>query len=662
MKPLRIKRKEQKSTVVKLSVCMIVKNEEKFLPGALESVKDVADEIIVVDTGSTDNTIEIAESHGAKVYEKPWNDDFAEARNESLKHATGQWVLIMDADERVPEDMHDNLRALLVDVEQFLSYSIYIQSRKEIGDLTEFSGHHIVRLFRKTPETKFYGAVHEQVYPSQGSVQIPKESFYLIHLGYADTRFVQKKQTNRNIPIIKKQLEEAKEKNESVESFYSYYMGTVAETPSERMRFFEEAIEKGVSPERAPHVQASILEIARHYHNIKKYKEGLDFAEEKLENHPFFGENAVFLDTLGILYMYNKKYDLAIETFEKILNLPDVTKNLFTSIQKERVGSWGTCLNLVLAHKQIGNEEKAKVYAEKAIELYEGEDKEPIISRIEIMLNSQDVSHEYFSWQNEDAKSFTRSQVKNLSNYYLRQGAPDKALLLQHQNSEQSDVESQAYLLAIQYIERNELESAEKVFEAVSILFPDSHFAKLGMSYLHLLQKDEAEREHIKPHLENTHSIIEDKLALYICLSFSFMEEAKRFAEAIKSAGEHDFAELRLALIDEKAGRIQEAIERLKKLVEKSPGSFEGYIQLGNILLGQGGFAEAEVVFATALKFGRTDWYPYYGYSLSLAGQNKIERAKQALSMAGRLSSGNPNVLNLMELINQQQALHTSSQ
>ena len=72
-----------------ISACMIVKNEEEFLPNCLNSIKDAVDEIIIVDTGSTDNTIAIAKNFGAKVYHHPWNDSFSEARNRYLNYASG---------------------------------------------------------------------------------------------------------------------------------------------------------------------------------------------------------------------------------------------------------------------------------------------------------------------------------------------------------------------------------------------------------------------------------------------------------------------------------------------------------------------------------------------------------------------------------------------
>src|SRR5207253_10332123 len=81
----------------RLSLCMIVKNEERFLRNCLESVKDIVDEMVIVDTGSTDSTPDIAREYGAKVIPHVWKDDFSEARNVSLDHAEGDWVLWLAA-------------------------------------------------------------------------------------------------------------------------------------------------------------------------------------------------------------------------------------------------------------------------------------------------------------------------------------------------------------------------------------------------------------------------------------------------------------------------------------------------------------------------------------------------------------------------------------
>jgi glycosyltransferase involved in cell wall biosynthesis len=94
----------------RLSVCLIVKNEEKFLGQCLKSVRDLASQIVVVDTGSTDRTVEIAKEYGAEVYSFAWCDDFSAARNAALEHATGDWVLVLDADEELSAEGREKLK------------------------------------------------------------------------------------------------------------------------------------------------------------------------------------------------------------------------------------------------------------------------------------------------------------------------------------------------------------------------------------------------------------------------------------------------------------------------------------------------------------------------------------------------------------------------
>jgi len=96
-----------------ISLCMIAKNEESNLADCLNSAKGIADEIIIVDTGSTDRTKEIAKKFSAKIYDFKWMDDFSAARNESLKHAAKDWVLVLDADEALDEEGKKAIRELV---------------------------------------------------------------------------------------------------------------------------------------------------------------------------------------------------------------------------------------------------------------------------------------------------------------------------------------------------------------------------------------------------------------------------------------------------------------------------------------------------------------------------------------------------------------------
>jgi hypothetical protein len=99
-----------------VSFALIVRNEEAKLPACLESIAGIGGEIIVVDTGSTDRTKEVAVGFGAKVFDESWIDDFAAARNECIRHATGEWIFWLDADERVDEGNRDKLRLLFEEI------------------------------------------------------------------------------------------------------------------------------------------------------------------------------------------------------------------------------------------------------------------------------------------------------------------------------------------------------------------------------------------------------------------------------------------------------------------------------------------------------------------------------------------------------------------
>lgn len=162
----------------RLSLCMIVKDEEANLNSCLKSVRTLVDEIIVVDTGSTDRTKEIALSYGAIVHVFPWNNDFSSARNESLQYATGEWILVLDADEVLDVNDHTRIKQLIAekDVDAYRLVQRTYQKESTCADWksleteTELArgnhGYitsHLVRLFRNNKQICFKGRVHEQV-------------------------------------------------------------------------------------------------------------------------------------------------------------------------------------------------------------------------------------------------------------------------------------------------------------------------------------------------------------------------------------------------------------------------------------------------------------------------------------------------------------------
>ncbi|UCC78336.1 MAG: glycosyltransferase, partial [Candidatus Zixiibacteriota bacterium] len=185
----------------KISLCMIVKNEEKFLPGCLESARDVADEIIVVDTGSTDRTMDIAREYGAIIYEHPWQNDFSYHRNQSIDYATGDWILILDADEELDPSEHDMIRSAVrrkdIDAVSLVVYN------KIQGGRTGFLNSH--RIFRNKKEYRYSGIVHNQLMMDGVTLSTQLKVF---HHGYGLSEEEMRAKGKRTEKLLQEQLRE----------------------------------------------------------------------------------------------------------------------------------------------------------------------------------------------------------------------------------------------------------------------------------------------------------------------------------------------------------------------------------------------------------------------------------------------------------------------
>jgi glycosyltransferase involved in cell wall biosynthesis len=193
-----------------ISLCMIVKNEERVLDACLRSIKPWVDEIIIVDTGSTDRTVTIAEEHGAKVVHFPWTDSFSEARNVSLEHATGDWIFWMDADDTIPEECGAGMREVVLLAEQGTTgFLMQVHIPPAPGE----EGYTIVdhvKLFRNWPELRFEGRIHEQILESihRSGGTVERTNLYVIHSGYDYSPEGQVRKRERDWSLLEKDLGE----------------------------------------------------------------------------------------------------------------------------------------------------------------------------------------------------------------------------------------------------------------------------------------------------------------------------------------------------------------------------------------------------------------------------------------------------------------------
>lgn len=185
-----------------ITAALIVRDESPVLGDCLASVSEVVDEIVVVDTGSVDDSPGIAERHGARVLHHPWHDDFAEARNVALDAARGEWILYVDADERLAPTDRETVEHLLKDASE-VAFRVLLRPQLRSTPYLEY------RLWRHDPRIRFTGQIHEKITPAIAAVAeadarpISDCDLLLTHVGYEGD---QTHKHLRNLPLLRAEL------------------------------------------------------------------------------------------------------------------------------------------------------------------------------------------------------------------------------------------------------------------------------------------------------------------------------------------------------------------------------------------------------------------------------------------------------------------------
>lgn len=305
-----------------LTLTMIVKNEEVFLAQCLESVKNVVDDMIIVDTGSSDRTVAIAREYGATVIEIAWPNDFAKARNVGLEQVKTPWVLVMDADEVLVEDDIAQLTSELHDPKAD-AYNLRIVSLTNKAD--QISESYVTRLFRSHPKVRFSGAIHEQIIPSLQPLKfrVGPLNVRLIHYGYMDGVSQERDKGTRNRLL----LEDAVKKEPD-----SYYLHWQLCQTYLGLGMGPEAIREGkktlallsVTEPLWPLAQISL---AKAYLITKQPKKALRILQETFLAHPRYTD-ARYME--GLIYRSLNDFVQAKKAFEDCLSLGEPEGFLFT--------------------------------------------------------------------------------------------------------------------------------------------------------------------------------------------------------------------------------------------------------------------------------------------------------------------------------------------
>mgnify|MGYP003999777785 CR=1 FL=1 len=359
-----------------LSVCMIVKNEEKHLKNALTSIKNLADEIIIVDTGSTDNTKEIASTFTQKIYDYAWNDNFAEARNFSLHHATSDWILVLDADETLSKVDNQRITSLIKEAPKEISGFIltqrnYISSKEHLnlgkinnlnvkesgqsnqGFLTPendtyevskfFAGWiptPIVRLFRKH-NAQFTGIVHEDVTSSLNGT-IVRTPIQIHHFGKTDEVSWKAKWD------FYEQLAEKKAKQEN--DYYADFELGRQYLASQKLDKAQTMFLKSIT--KNDKFWLSWFNLGSIHLLENKLETAITYLDKAKEHNP----NAVAIyKNLGVVYAKKEQYRKAIDQFVLALNLNLKQSDVFK--------------NMALCYQKLGDDKRAYLAIKKAKEL-----------------------------------------------------------------------------------------------------------------------------------------------------------------------------------------------------------------------------------------------------------------------------------------------------
>src|SRR4051794_731245 len=223
------------ATGMTLTLAMIVKDEEEHLGRCLEAAAPWVDQLVVVDTGSTDRTVEIAREHGAEVLHHAWTGDFAAARNVSFEAATGDWVMYLDADEVLYEGDVAALRALTGKVWR---EAMFLVETNHVGDLEDGTSvnNDALRIFRSRPQYRFEGRIHEQIAHRVPDIpeRLERTNVRIEHFGYLGAVRDAKAKSRRNIELLERQAAEGHDS-----PFLHFNLGSEYGAASEPQRALE---------------------------------------------------------------------------------------------------------------------------------------------------------------------------------------------------------------------------------------------------------------------------------------------------------------------------------------------------------------------------------------------------------------------------------------
>lgn len=338
-----------------LGFCLIVKDEEKTLPRCLENLKEVADEIVIVDTGSTDRTKEVAREYTDKIFDYEWGDDFSAARNFAFSKAESGWICWLDADDYVQKEQADAIKNLTLNSNGTTAFAFPTHCLGDTGELLLINTR--IRLVKNRRSYRFRSRLHETLDLRGDDFQ--KVNLPIIHGGPEIAKFKDKSgQHDFNIRILLREIEEKPEDLFVNFNLARAYKGAGRIQDAETRYKLVMTLDKFKSNFR----YLAALGLAELYLDEKEYDEAIDYGYEAIKCTNLRAEPFA---VIGLAYFYKKVFHKAAAAFENALQLkPQFDTFIPLDLGVYNYKSW---VNLGSCHFNLGQLDKAEECYEKAL-------------------------------------------------------------------------------------------------------------------------------------------------------------------------------------------------------------------------------------------------------------------------------------------------------
>ncbi|MBN2071807.1 MAG: tetratricopeptide repeat protein [Candidatus Krumholzibacteriota bacterium] len=573
-----------------ISCCMITRDEGEFIENAIESVKGLADEIIIVDTGSVDDTARKAERLGARVFTCEWRNDFSEARNRAISKASGEWILILDADEIIEEKDHSRIARL---IRQYPEAAFMFEQWTYTNDSDTFGWKRCdddarmnremlgyfqsqqVRLFRNTELVRYEGQVHEDVERSLAST---------------------------GIPIIK------------VEDIIIHHYGRMKD--SERMnrkhRMYLSLGEKklGANPGNSKY----IFELASQMLGLGNAEESLHLIDKGLDIVP---ESWEFLNLKGLAFLRQGRIDEAVDSFSRAVLINSEKPDLYN--------------NLGVAYNENRQPEEALKAMKKGLSI------DPRNANIlrnlatsSIMVDDLDSALEYITSSLELDPFMAQSHVIH-ADILFRQGNQEDSVESLEKIRFLPGTDLKVYLKSIYIYTRMKMaEKAGEVVERALSEYPGHEGLTFLSGKVFELKGEIDEALKVYESIISMNPYNSEVLNSLGCLNEKQgrLERAREyFTEAYRLSPYNMQIEVNLGIILGKLGIDAEAERHLKAVIKKDGQNGAALNAFGCFLSKRDRYAEAIAFFTRAIENNRQDIHPYLNLGLVCEKMNKPDKA-----------------------------------